>query len=236
MNTYLNKIAKLFFIILSSGFLHAQINQTGHRTSQYNIGWGLVYGFDWRKSNLGHTTANYQTSGIDNQYGVIASIQYILESQFFYEIPLIISYVAPSARYFQAYYNNTGDGYHFDMSLMGGYYLFHTQNLKLSFKGGFGYGFGYIWQTRFRLTANSSIEDTSSVAHNTLIARIGTEVGYLKHYLGMLVNYYMWSGEFAELYSQPNQTSTTIPAPLVVNTSNHYANSFGINLYYMYRF
>lgn len=204
---------------------------------KWRIGWGLGYGFDWRKSNLRHIAASNATSGIDHKYSAFVFTQYVLESQLFFEVPIIISYVAPDIRYFSAYYNNTGDGYHIDLSFLAGYYLLDTQSIRFSMKGGLGYGFGYIWQTRFRLNSNNvKIEDSSSVVHNALIFRMGVEIGYLKHSLGLLLNYYPWSGEFAKLYSQPPQSGITPSDPMVSNVSNHYASSFGMNMYYTYRF
>ncbi|STQ87001.1 hypothetical protein LS73_006755 [Helicobacter muridarum] len=202
------------------------------------IAWGFGYGFDWRKSNLIKNTSNQKTSGIDNKYGLIASFQYTLNPSVFIELPIIISYLAPSTRYFNSYHNNSGDGYNIDVSILGNYYLIVKNGFSFLPKAGLGYTFGYMWQTSTRLVIDKNINDTSSVIQSSFFIRLGAEVGYFKHHIGIFFNYYFLTNEFSSIKMRTAQTSANaaIQPPVTIDSSNTYLDSFGTNIYYMYRF
>lgn len=194
-------------------------------SGRYSFGLGIGYGFDSIHS------FNHKTS-------VFLSSQWVTEKGWLLEVPFILSYIAPDARYFNSFFNNIGDGVNADISVLSGYYLIYKENLKVAIKGGIGYSISYMWASANRMTTTSEIlSDTAYSLYNALSLRIGTEIGYQKHALGIYYTYYIPMSETLSLLSRTNPSSATGSIIITRNESNAMLfDTMGFYVYYMYRF
>lgn len=196
--------------------------------SGFNFGLGLSYGLDYIK----HT----DQTNTDRKFGIVLSPQWVGDRGWLIEVPLIISYIAPDAQYFQAYYNNTGDGANGDISLLAGWYLIDSNIFKLSIKGGVGYNFSYMFAYRYRMTSSTElVKDFSFVNYKSLSLKIGAEIGLKKHAFGATFNYYLPMDETRDLMSS-HFNNGGVAAPIQTQTAQKVQGSTGFTCYYAYRF
>ncbi|MWV61346.1 hypothetical protein DCO58_10085 [Helicobacter saguini] len=211
---------------------------------QYRFGFGASYGMDSINSNV--------IKGINHKYGIIFSNNFIFPNNFIIENPVILSYLVPNNSYFKAYFNNIGDGGDIDISALGGY-IMQFAKLRILLKAGIGYYFSYIYASRTRLDSAGYTSDIGYAMYNGLSLKMGVELGFdsieynkkidnssiqaslNKHSLGIIFTYYPLLNEKLQLLESSQATNAAFIA-ITHKYNNFLYNTFGLNVYYLYRF